>query len=287
MTDTDKVVLKPADLIPYVVQAVSDNGEMNSEEIVRQVQEDEPEASEQAILRAITRLDRQGMLTRSNQGSGWQVTANGRSALETITSKQIASFVAPYDKFESVVAEYELISPSLGCVTGPGGAGKSLWPRLEDGSIVLLGGCVRAALAKAMDRSSSIVAHDLNGKPKKTPDAAWNHVVVHPTILPANTKLVERVRRPVNNRGMAIGEIVHEALPEGTLLRIEGEFPLSHFPEPMLVRMFKLAGSVGISPAGSGKGGTWGVARLRTLIVGGHDALQATEVTNGRALLHA
>lgn len=290
--DSDKpAVLKPAELTHAVIGVVSENGELQTDEIVRLVQEDEPEAGDQAIRRAITRLDRSGMLTRSNSDAPWQVTASGRNTMDAINSKRIAAFIAPYGRFTSVHAEYLLISPSLGAITEAAGKGKSHFERLDDGRIVLLGGCIRAAMQKALQRMDTIVSQDLNGAPKKIPDAAWERVTVYHTYLPADTRLVERIRRPVNKQGMAIGEIVHEALPTGAVLRVEAEFPLSHFPEPILKRLFRLTGAVGISPAGSGKGGLWGVAELLSLRIGDDDEEQTTksegERINGRTLLHA
>ena len=71
-TDEKTTTIKPADIVPLVIQALSEHGELETGEIVRLVQEEEPDAPEQTVQRAIIRLDRQGILT--NTPGGYQVT---------------------------------------------------------------------------------------------------------------------------------------------------------------------------------------------------------------------
>lgn len=286
-TDSQDKALKPADIAHAVLAVVANHGELDTEEVIREMTTVEPEVEAKVVEQAIKMLDRRGHLTRSNQLAGWQVTGTGRDAMQQLSAKQIAPFVAPYANYQEVTAEFELLSPSLGPKTGPGGAGKSLFPRLPDGRVILLGGWIRAALAKAVDRMEPVIAHDLAGKPKALPKAAWDHVLVRPVILPADVPMVESIRRPVNERGQAIGEIIHEGLAPGVVLRVRARLPLSHFPEPYLRALFAMMGDVGISPAGSGKGGIWGVAELLNLTIGDQGAAEASERANGHAVLSA
>lgn len=282
-----KKPLRPADLVGTVLDVIARQGEMMTDEVIQEARDIEPEADAAVIEKAIKVLDRRGWITRQNQVEGWQVTAGGRDAVQQISAKQLAPFVAPYANYAEVCAVFELLAPSLGPLTmrgGEGEQGKAVWPRLPDASIILYGGWIRAAMTKAADRLEAVVAHDLTGKPKALPKAAWSRISISPVILAADTATTEAVRRPLNVKNQAVGELLHEALAIGTRLEVRGRFPLSHFPEPFIRTLFEETGRVGISPAGSGRGGIWGVARLCSLVVGGRDNLNQGG-SNGHAVL--
>jgi hypothetical protein len=66
---------------------------------------------------------------------------------------------------------------------------------------------------------------------------------------------IEVVRRPINRRGEAVGECLHEALPAGSLIHWRIAFPMPPYTEESISRLLQHAEDVGFSPAGNGKGG--------------------------------
>lgn len=284
-----------------VISFVVDNGEMTTPEIIDSVASTVEGAEPEQIQRMITKLDRAGTLTRQNNETGWQITANGRNALEGLRGKMEKRFVAPYKDYATVHCLFQLLTPSLGCVTEPGGVGISRFLRINEeyryverevsqtrrgkttkakiterevtspGQIIFLGGYILGALQRAAYRSDSTVGVDEQGIRTILPDVAWKHVTVRPIVFPADQSLVKSVRRPTNTSGMAIGEIVHESLPAGTVLPITAVFPLSHFSEHYLVNLFATLEAVGISAAGTGKGGMWGIGSVLSLTVNGKE----------------
>jgi hypothetical protein len=256
-----------------IITVVNDNGELPTDEIITTVRAldgfDEIEAK--AIDRQIIKLDRDGKLTRQNQTAGWQLTANGRGALDGLRAKMEQRFIAPYTGWRPVEAVLTLLSPSLGPITDPGGQGIGRFPRLDDGRIIVYGGWIRAAMMKAADKGDSTIIIDGAGARRTLPDVAWSRVSVKPCIIPSTITLGRSVRRPTNTRGQSVGEIIHESLPIGTTLRIRASFPSSHFSQMYLVRLFGQLEDMGISAAGAGKGGIWGIGEISSVKIDGQE----------------
>lgn len=294
-----------------VISAIADNGELAEAEIVALVQENEEEAEETAIRRMIVKLDRDGKITRANTDSGFQITATGTSALDGLRAKMEARYIAPYTDWGQVEAVYHFISPTLGPLTDPGGVGISRFPRIGEvveyvsktatrkvgrgtktepvtervvkspGQPVMYGGWILTALQKAADKTEATVTIDRAGIRRVLPDAAWSRVSIKRIMLPLDQQIVKAVRRPTNIRGQAIGEIVHEALPSGTTITIRGSFPLSHFSEQYIVAVLSTLEDVGISAAGTGKGGIWGVGYFSSVKINGREVWpHAQDVSN-------
>lgn len=274
--ESKAVAFTTGDAAGLIFAALLENGELNDAELIQWVQAEDGTADDRTVERAIVRLDRNGTITQSSKG--WQLTGKGQDAAKQIENKRAAPFIAPYSNQASVVAEYELETPCLGPVTEPGSKGtEAFLLRLADDRIIIPGACIRAAMEKAVARIDQVVYRDLNNNPKVLPRSAWEHVQVASIRLPANTRIMKAERRPTNVQGQAVGVIIHEALPPGTKLTVRAELPLSHFPEPMIRRLFQALAEVGISPAGSGKGGRWGVAELQSLTLDGRDLLATVE----------
>lgn len=282
-----------------IFAAVADGGELKDDEIVLAVQSEDDEADDKDIRRMITKLDRAGTITRQNSESGYQITATGRSALDGLRSRMEARYLAPYKDWAPVVAEWTFTTPTLGCFTDPGGVGISRFPRVGEtfemrertvsetrrgkrvdvvanerhiispGQVALLGGWILTAMQKAAKKGDPTVTIDAAGVRRVLPDVAWFRVRVSTILMPPDQQIIKASRRPTNIRGQAIGEIVHEALPAGTRIAIRAHFPLSHFSETYLVNLFDQLQDVGISSAGTGKGGIWGVGLVTSLLVNG------------------
>jgi hypothetical protein len=283
-----------------IFAAVADGGELKDDEIILAVQEQDDEAEESAIRKMITKLDRAGTITRQNSDSGYQITATGRSALDGLRSKMEARYIAPYSTWAPVEAVWTFLTPTLGCFTDPGGVGISRFPRVGEtfemrertiertgrggkritevanerhiitpGRVALLGGWILTAFQKAAKKGDPTVTIDAAGVRRVLPDVAWHRVRVGTILMPVDQVLIRASRRPTNIRGQAIGEIVHEALPGGTQITIRANFPLSHFSEGYLINLFEQVQDVGISSAGTGKGGIWGVGVVSSLLING------------------
>jgi hypothetical protein len=254
-----------------IIQAVADNGQMSDAEIDSYLRESNEELEPKAIANMIVKLDRDGKLTRQNTEAPWQLTANGRGSLDGLRSKMEARYVAPYTDWGQVEAVFTFLTPTLGCITEPGNVGISKFPRLngKDGPVMLLGGYILSAFRKAAEKGDSTVTVGKDGVRRTLPDVAWSRVRVSPITLPANQVIERAVRRPTNIRGQAIGEIVHECLPAGTTITIRASFPLSHFSEMYLVNLMHQVADTGISSAGTGKGGMWGVGLVSSLKING------------------
>ncbi len=280
-----------------IITVVNDNGELPTPEIVSTVRELDgfDEIEPKAIERQVIKLDRDGKLTRANAEAGWQLTANGRGALDGLRAKMEARYVAPYAGWVPVDAIVTLLSPSLGPITDPGNQGVARFPRLGEeveekvipgkgrdperverivknpGQVMMYGGWIRAAMNKAAGKGDATVLIDGAGARRTLPDVAWSHVNVKTIIFPEGQRMTRSVRRPTNARGQSVGEIIHESLPAGTILRIRGSFPSSHFSEMYLVRLFGQVEDTGISAAGTGKGGIWGVCAVSSLKINGRE----------------
>jgi hypothetical protein len=69
-----------------------------------------------------------------------------------------------------------------------------------------------------------------------------------------------RTRRPINEKGQAVGVCLHEALPAGSTAVWIVSWPTSHWTDINALALLDAAGRVGFSPAGSGRmGGNRGV----------------------------
>lgn len=294
-----------------IITTVQDSGELMTPEIVEAVAGlyDTDDATETrkltvAIERQVIALDRDGKLTRRNAESGWQITATGRGALDGLRARMEARFVAPYTNYAPVVATLEFITPTLGCITEPGEQGIAFFPRLktkmrdpadrsrliEPGGPMLLGGWIRTALMKAADTGDATVNVDKAGVRRTLPDVAWSHVSISPIVFDADTPIGKSVRRPTNTRGMAVGEIIHESINEQTV-RLCMTYPTSHFSDSYLVKLFGQVEATGISAAGMGKGGNWGLVICHSLTVDGREVwpypTAASVSANGSAKLPA
>lgn len=296
-----------------ILGLIAEHGELNDDEILTLVQENDDEATDDAIKKMVVKLDRSGKITRQNNERGYQVTANGRDALDGLRKKMEARHIAPYSAWVPVVCQFRLMSPTLGHVTDPGNVGISRFPRIGEeaeyqevereattvkrkpgrpgragvtsaaptkvmetrrivtveGQPIILGGVILTALQKAAHKTDPTVTVGSDGIRRVLPDVAWKRVRVKPIVMPSGTKLTRAVRRPTNMQGQSVGEIVHEAIPAGVLLTIRMTAPLSHFSESYLVRVFDALEDVGISGAGTGKGGHWGIGMVESLIVNG------------------
>jgi hypothetical protein len=250
------------DLMGVVVGIVKDTGDIPSAEIEATIVAENAEIEPVQVQRAIVKADRAGLITRQNQDSGWQITAKGEDAEKQFSVKRVPYLLVPYAFPRTYLVTYKLVSASLGCLTEPGGVGQSrLLRNPETGEIVLLGAWLRKAFEKAFDRLDTIVQTPI-GLRMIPNQAIWQHITVFRSTLPKETKVVIRPRRPTNTRGMPIGEIIHEALPEGTVFTVKVSFPGSHISDQMARDLIDMAGEVGFSAAGSGKGGLWGVSEV-------------------------
>lgn len=286
-----------------IITVVNDNGQLTSDEIVSTVRELDgfDEIEPKAINNQVVKLDRDGKLTRANAESGWQLTANGRGALDGLRAKMEARYIAPYSAWVPVDVTVMLLSPSLGPITEPGNQGIARFPRLGEeytekvtpakgrdpekierivtnpGQVMMYGGWIRAAMNKAAGKGDATVLVDGAGARRTLPDVAWSHVNIKSIIFPADQKMTRSVRRPTNARGQSVGEIIHESLPAGTVLHIRGSFPSSHFSEMYLVRLMSQVEDTGISAAGTGKGGIWGVCAVSSLKINGREVWPGAE----------
>jgi hypothetical protein len=260
-----------------IIQAVADNGQMTGDEIDSYLRESNEELESKAIANMVVKLDRDGKLTRQNTEAPWQLTANGRGSLDGLRSKMEARYVAPYTDWGQVEIVFTFLTPTLGCITEPGNVGISKFPRLngKDGPVMLLGGYILSAMRKAAEKGDSTVTVGKDGVRRTLPDVAWSRVRVSPIVMPTDQTIDRAVRRPTNIRGQAIGEIVHESLPAGTTITIRAAFPLSHFSELYLVGLMHQLADTGISSAGTGKGGMWGVGLVSSLLINGRQCWPA------------
>jgi hypothetical protein len=69
------------------------------------------------------------------------------------------------------------------------------------------------------------------------------------------TEVIERIRRPINTEGKAVGELRHKALKPGATIEWEATIPTSIWTPDRLAHLLKAAESVGFSPAGNGSAG--------------------------------
>ncbi len=260
--------LSAAERARLILNAVADAGEISQAELVTLLAD---RMDEREIAKSLTRNDRQGLVVWQAASESWQITSRGRDAMKDIAAKAVAPLIMPYSSFTIVEATYFLITPSLGCLTPPGGKEKAVWYRLPDKAILFPGACLRAAFMKGMQRIDATRLDLTTGMLRAVPMASWDHVNFKTIRLPGDTVLETCVRRPVNTKGEAIGELLHEGLPIGTTFTVEASFPLSHFLLPIIKTLCQMAGDVGFSPAGSGRGGRWGVAELVRLVIGGEE----------------
>lgn len=284
-----------------IITTVNDNGELLPAEIVENVaslfvsEDDAPAETQKTrrnIERMIIKLDRDGKLTRQNAESGFQLTANGKSSIDGLRAKMESRYIAPYAQFSTVRAYVELVTSTLGHKTGPGNEGISLFPRLmtrtrfdgkliQPGGPIILGGSIRTAWIKAANKGDATVTIDRAGARRTLPDVAWSRVGVQSVFLPADQEIIREVRRPVNDQGKPVGEIIHEAVPAGTKFPIIATFPLSHFSESYLIRLFEQIERTGVSAVGMGKGGMWGLMNVLSLKVDGREIWPYAELYDG------
>jgi len=274
-----------------IITTVAESGELMTTEVVENVAalhqpDDEADAKRlrTQIERQIIVLDRDGKLTRRNAESGWQITANGRSSLGDMQAKLESRYVAPYAQYAPVVATLEWVTATLGPITEPGEQGIAFFPRLkarmrnpsdktrfiEPGGPMIWGGWIRVALMKSADQMDSTITIDRGGVRRTLPDVAWSHVGVGPIVFPPETVIGKSVRRPTNVRGQAVGEIIHESICD-VVSTLHMTVPLSHFSTSYLVRLFDQVERTGISAAGMGKGGNWGLVICHSLVVDGKE----------------
>jgi len=152
----------------------------------------------------------------------------------------------------SIPLNMVLQTPCLGQISLDGV--KFSLPRDAEGKVIFVPGQCRAMLGKAFLQSG--LTHEIIS-------AAFDRLNIKFLGVEWNDKPIEAIRRPVNTKKGAVGELRHEALPPGSVIKWVVRFPSSHFTEDQIQQLLETARTVGFSPSGCGKGGNHGVFSLR------------------------
>ena len=111
----------------------------------------------------------------------------------------------------------------------------------------------RAMLTKAYLQSGLAAADEEEAGTPRAAIARW--YIKFLQCVPSGKSQMNAIRRPLNVKRQAVGEIFHERLPEGTTADWLISYPESHFTPDTVALLLGICQDVGFSPAGNGKSG--------------------------------
>lgn len=213
------------------------------------------------VHQAIVRADRAGAITQKvGEGGrvGWEETRGSSGP----ASREYGEYTPP------LTFVMRLRTAALGQVSDDGIT--FTFERDDKGQIIFNAAQFRAMLEKAHMQAALPLVPDKNGQPLEAPSrqsvSRWRVQFVRAELPQSGTtSLPIRIRRPMNDKGVAVGECRHEALPPGTRIVWSVSWPVSHWHPMHATALLSAAQHVGFSPSGNGRyGGLRGLFAIDT-----------------------
>jgi hypothetical protein len=189
------------------------------------------------VHQAITKLDRTGFMTQRRDPAnvlGWEFC------------KSAAPPRVEYREWKTIRLRMRFVTAPLGQISLDNA--NFDFDRDEEGRIQFTPGQFRAMLYKAYTQSPLTEDADIF----KSALDRWNVVCV--AVQPKG-EIIECIRRPLNKKNEAVGELRHKGLAPGSIVEWEATIPTSVWTEARLALLLRAAERVGFSPAGNGSAG--------------------------------